>query len=247
LVTTETRDTWDVLDTRAAGILEAADELQRRDDVVAAEIAELDGLAAGVASTRARAIDVRAGLASVPLEATALEGSIEDAKAREGEAHAELADAERRLAGLEASRRRKPEEIAQARRRATNAREVLTDARHRVERLLARRLELRAQERELQAEAESLLGEARALARRIGGAPRVPEAGKGIPGASLDELDEWGGRARAALFVARGTAETERERVVNEAAALLGSVLGDAPAGASVALARRRLEEALAG
>jgi len=49
----------------------------------------------------------------------------------------------------------------------------------------------------------------------------------------------------AALFVVRGQREGERERLVREANELGGSVLGEQVAGASVALVRRRLEEAL--
>ena len=164
---------------------------------------------------------------------------------RERDAQIELVDAEHLLAGLEASRRRRADEIAQARRQVSTARDALSDADRRRERLLARRLELRDEETSLREQTGDLVAEAHVVAERIQAVSRVMDAGKGEPGASLDEIDDWGGRARAALFVARGTAENERERIVYEASALVGSVLGEAPPGSSVALARRRLEEAL--
>jgi hypothetical protein len=97
----------------------------------------------------------------------------------------------------------------------------------------------------LQAEAEGLTVAARDVAAALQDAPRVADAGKGDPGSTLAEIEDWGARARAALFVARGTLDNERERVVSEAAALAEAVLGEQPSGASVALVRRRLEQAL--
>jgi hypothetical protein len=72
------------------------------------------------------------------------------------------------------------------------------------------------------------------------------DAAKGEPGTTLAELEDWAGRARAALFVARGTLETERERIVAEANALGAAVTGEPAAGTSVALVRKRIEDALA-
>ena len=60
----------------------------------------------------------------------------------------------------------------------------------------------------------------------------------------IDELDDWGGQVRSALFVVRGTLEAERERVVVEANVLGTSVLGEELGATSVAIVRRRLEAA---
>ena len=68
-----------------------------------------------------------------------------------------------------------------------------------------------------------------------------------MPGTSLDELEEWGARAHAALFVVVGGLEGERERIVLEANALAAAALGEQTGAASVALVRRRLEQSLAG
>ena len=143
------------------------------------------------------------------------------------------------------SRRAGEEERARARQVLQDAREAVTDAAHRVERLQAKRAELHDLEQALRAEADGLVVEARDVAAALRQAPRLADAGKGEPGTSLDEIDDWGGRARAALFVALGTLETERERIVAEANALAASLLGEDLGAASVALVRRRVEAAL--
>jgi hypothetical protein len=74
--------------------------------------------------------------------------------------------------------------------------------------------------------------------------PRVSDAGGADPGASLDDLVEWGARVHAALFVVRGGLELERERVVREANELGAAVLGE-PVAASVGRVRELIERAL--
>ncbi len=230
---------------QSASALAAARELQRRDDAVAGELEELDELAADVAAVRARAVGVREALSAIPDAAAAVELSLQEALEREVAAHRELGIAEARLAALEAGRRRKEDEVAQAHVEVADARDVLSDSASRVQRLRARTQEIREEERALRDEADALTAQARAVAGRMQASRLVMAAGKGDPGSSLDDLDAWGGRARAALFVTRGSLENERERIVLEASSLAASVLGEAPAGASVALVRRRLERAL--
>ncbi|HEY6053739.1 MAG TPA: hypothetical protein VIU86_07385, partial [Gaiellaceae bacterium] len=58
----------------------------------------------------------------------------------------------------------------------------------------------------------------------------------------LGGLIEWTTRARAALFVAVGGLESERERIVREANELGAAVLGDASVVTSVRLVRERIE-----
>ena len=71
---------------------------------------------------------------------------------------------------------------------------------------------------------------------------RLADGARRDPGATLEELDDWGGQVRSALFVARGTLESERERIVVEANVLGASVLGEQLGASGVALVRRRLE-----
>jgi hypothetical protein len=98
------------------------------------------------------------------------------------------------------------------------------------------------EERALLAEADALPAAAALVADGVRDVGRVTESAGRAPGTSLVELEDWGGRVRSALFVARGTLETERERVVVEANLLGASVLGEELGASSVALVRRRIE-----
>ena len=97
------------------------------------------------------------------------------------------------------------------------------------------------------AEAEGLAVAARETAAAILEVPSVSSSGRSRPGAGLAEIEDWGGRAHAALFVVRGGLEAERQLIVDEANVLAGTVLQEPLAGSSVALVRRRLESVLAG
>ena len=232
-------------DDRAESLLAHVAELEERDDALARQIAVVTGLAERAGDVRARAVEIRARLAALPEELAGVERAEAEARIREGQARAEQAEAERRLDQVMASRRAGDEDLARARQVLQDAGEAVSDAAHRVERLVGQRSELNDLEQALRAEADGLAVEARDVAAALRDAPRVADAGKGAPGTSLDEIDDWGGRTRAALFVARGTLESERERVVTEANALAASVLGEDLGAASIALVRRRVEAAL--
>lgn len=232
-------------DPRSERLLIAVAELERRDEAIAAEIAEIAELAERAGALRARGAEIAAQLDALPAELEIVATATRAAHEGEQTARVELQEAEDQLAALEGARRRREEDIARARRTAQDAREALDDAEARIVRLEARRAEVHELERALVAETDELVVTARDVAAAIGAVPRVSDAGKTVPGATLGELEEWGARARAALFVARGTLDTERERIVAEAEALGAAVLGEDLAGASVLLVRRRLEQAL--
>jgi chromosome segregation ATPase len=234
-----------VADDRADSLRAHVADLERRDEAVAAQIAVIGALAERVATVRGRAVEIRDALDALPAEIAAVEQAQHAARVAVDDAKAELAEAERKREHVERSRRSTAEEKAAARRTAQDAREALADAEHRIERLQGQRTGLIETRQALQAEADGLAVAARDIATALQDAPRVADAGKGDPGSSLAEIDEWGGRTRAALFVARGTLDNERERVVAEANALAEAVLGEQPSGTSVALVRRRLEQAL--
>jgi chromosome segregation ATPase len=228
-----------------ASLLALAAELERRDDAVARELDTARLLAERAGAVRARAADVREALQRVPGRLDELSRRRHEAQREEADALAQLELAESRLAGLEAARRQRADEIDRARSEVSTAEDSLADARAHVERL-------RALESELDAEAESLAAEGEALARAaaevatdIRAFERVTEAARREPGATLAELEDWGGQVRSALFVARGTLETERERIVVEANALGSSVLGETLGASSVGVVRRRIEERL--
>jgi hypothetical protein len=191
----------------------------------------------------AGASEVRTGLAGLPAELEALERSEAGARERERLARSELAIAEGALAELERARRPKAQALEDARRNVDTAVAAMADARAHVERLAARRAVLQETESRLEREAVDLGRRAHDVASALEALPRLMDAGKSAPAAGLDGLVEWGGRVRAALFVLRGTLETERERIVAEANALGSAVLGEDVGASSVRLVRRRLEE----
>lgn len=234
-------------DPRAAALLAHAAELQRRDDAVAEAITSLGDLLAGAAVVRARATEIREALAALPAELARVDEAEAEARRREELARADLGEAEQRLEDATRSRRAGEEAVAQARREVTRARETLADAGARVVRIIARREAHVDSGRVLQAEAEGLVVAARDIAARIRRTPRVSESGREQPGTTLPELEEWGARVHAALFVVRGGLEGERERIVVEANTLGAAVLGEQLAGSSVALVRKRLEGHLQG
>ncbi len=232
-------------DPGVSRLLALAAELERRDEVIARQIDEVAALAERAGAVRADAAAIAEQLAAIPSELEGLDRAEGDALEAARSAHRELAELEARLADLERARRPRNEEIERMRRTTQDAREAVADAEARIVRLQGRRVELDELERALAAAADGAVVTAREVAAAIAEVPRVSDGGKSEPGTTLAELDEWGGRARAALFVARGTLDAERERIVAEAGSLGASVLGEDMVGTSVALVRRRLEQAL--
>ena len=223
-----------------------ARELERQDADVAARIETVAGLLGRVDAIRAAARRVQVALEALPDAIAVAEQGERDALAREAEARAELSEAERRVEEVKASRRASDEAKTEAARAARRAAVTAADAADTVARMRERVAALAGDEVALRAEADGLAVEAQHVAREIAEVPRLSESGRAAPGASLAEIDEWGARAHAALFVVRGGLEAEREKVVLEAYALAAAALGEQTAGASVALVRRRLEESLA-
>lgn len=229
----------------AAEHLAHARQLARRDEELAREVEVVRGLHERAAAIRVRAREIADGLERIPAELAELEALRQETESELARARTELEAAEARLARLETSRRARPDEIDRARSEAGTARERLADADVQLERLTASNEELRTEERALREAAEALPREADRVADDIRGVARVTESARADPGSSMEELEEWGARVRSALFVARGTLETERERVVAEANALGTSVLGESLGASSVAVVRRRLEKRL--
>ena len=218
----------------ATELLGLARELERRDVVVADELAAVAALAERAGAVRGEAERVRVALERLPEERESLAGRRQVAEQEHADATAGLAAARARVAALEASRRRRVEELERAEKEAATAGEAVDDARSRVERLEALETELLAEEERLGAEGERLAAEADALAGEIRSRASVAESTTREPGAGLAALEEWGSQTRSALFVARGTLEQERERIVVEANALGSAVLGEQLGGSSV-------------
>ncbi len=227
-----------------ADALAHAVELERRDAALARELATVRGLEERAGAVRERAAAVRDALDRLPLEHEDLgrrRAETDDAVAA---SRADVERAESRVESLESGRRKRDDELDRARKEAATARDALADALAARARIDEREAALADEESALRAEGEALSGAAALVAAGVRLVGRVTESAGLPPGTTLADLDDWGGRVRSALFVARGTLEAERERVVVEANALGASVLGEELGGSSVALVRRRLEAA---
>jgi len=228
----------------SADALAHAAELERRDTEIAGELAVVRDLEERAGAIRGRAGIVREALERVPLEREDLARRRAEADEAVTAAQVDVERTESRVASLESGRRRREDELDRARKEAATARDGLADALAARARIDERESALVEEERALVAEGEALAEAAERVAEGVRGVGRVTESAGRAPGRSLAELDDWGSRVRSALFVARGTLEAERERVVVEANVLGTAVLGEELGAASVALVRRRLEAA---
>ena len=223
-----------------ARLLTLARELEAADEALAVALAEVVELDGEVAALCARAAELHGFLAQLPDERERLGAARLEAEAEFGRRRQELDEAERQLAAAEA--KGKLERVVAARRAAVHARDALASADRRLERVRESESEVERRAREADTETPELIQRSRGLAARTRDLPRVsPHAGD-LHDGGLDRVVEWASGARAALFVVRGSLETERDLVVREANELGASALGEAVAASSVALIRRRLE-----
>jgi len=239
------RDTDAMGDDRSGGLVTQARELERRDIDVVERLDVVVDLVKRVDDVRASAGRVRAALTALPGELTNIAQAEREARAREAEAQRELAEAENRLADVGRSRRVGEDAKDRAERVVRRATVAASDAKAAVARTQERYEKLAGDEVTLRAEGERLAVEARDVATAVATVPRLSDSGRTTPGGSLEEIEEWGARVHAALFVVRGGLENERERIVLEANALATAALGEQVGGSSVSLVRRRLEQSL--
>jgi chromosome segregation ATPase len=232
-------------DDRANDHLALARELEHRDLDVATRLQTLGVVLERVDDVRARAAYVRTRLDAMPGEIEHAERDERDARAREADARAGLEEAERRYRDVSGSRRAGEDAKVQAERALRRATVAAGDAATSAARARERLENLVRDEAAVQAEGEGLVVEAQDAADAVAAVPRLSDSGRSAPGESLEKIEEWGARAHAALFVVRGSLESERERLVVEANGLAAAALGDHGGGSSVALVRRRLEETL--
>ena len=219
---------------------EVARKLEARDEALAAAIADMHALEQEVELLRSRAAEIEALRERLPEERRDLEE-------RTAAAREELARRREEERGAEAELQRAEEKsdrdrIAEARRAVVRTKDAASTATKRVARLeaLADALERDAYEAERDApklEARGAEASARLTELSRVNAPAAPTRG-------VAAVVEWGARARAALFVARNSLESERAAVVREANELGAAVLGEPLFSSSVAGVRRRLEDA---
>jgi seryl-tRNA synthetase len=214
------------MDERAVADLR---ELDRRDAALRDEADRLRSIDRDLAELRARAEAIDAFFVEYPDVESRLRQAIADARAELERRRAEVAEAQRQLeqAGDEEGRL-----LAQRALERANDHVAVADAR------LAR---AQAEHDELEREAEALpqeLPELEARARR--GADElqdVPAPGEGPRG-----LIDWSSRAHAAIFVATGQLDVQRDLLIREANELATALLGEPTYGSTPAQVRARVE-----
>jgi len=214
-------------------LLTFADELERRDETVAAALARVESQQVEVEEIRTHAAAAAAFLASLPAVLAAHARDEEAADADRRTADAALREAEAQL-----EQARHEDERLHAERAVRHARDEVADAARRAERARGHQEALTREGDERRAEGERL-------------ERRVAELHRGLrdvepPAPGLEGVLAWASQARGALLVEHSGLARERDSVVREASELLASVLGDPLAATSVAGLRVRLERALA-
>jgi len=225
-------------------LLAQAADLERRDAEVASALETVTDLSRRTSEIRAsseRLVEVLERGPGDLAELDRLEAEAADAAL---EAASVLSAAEHHVRELEGRRSSSDARIA-AEHERDSARELVVEAAARVERLAHEREGLTEVLATARSGVADTLRDARAVARDLQAVPRISQSGRDSPGDDLAQLHDWSSRVRAALFVVRGQLETERDRLVREANELGTAALGEQLAGSSVALVRRRLEEAL--
>jgi len=213
-------------------LLEIACELERREAVVARELADVERLQHEVDVLRARASAAAAFLAALPRERA-------DRVSEERAARGALEAAQRAHADARAAleRARRDDDRLAAERAAQEAAGEVDAAERRLARARASLAQLDEDEARRRTEVAELEAAVAAVAPRIRGV-EAPEAG-------LDPLLDWSERARGALLLDHAALVAEGETLAREASELLGSVTGEPLTSASAAGVRARLERAL--
>jgi hypothetical protein len=207
--------------------------LARRDAELRAESDRVRTVDASVAALRERAETLAAFFAGLPERRQRAETELAGTNGEVERRQRELREAEDELAQARGDEDR--ELAAHARERAADH---LAVARAAADRAAAAREEL---EREA-AEAPRELAALRAEAALLAGAPA------GVPPPSDDDpaaLVDWASRAHASLFVASGSLDAQRDRLVREASELGSLLLGEPTYGSTVEQVAARVEAAL--
>ena len=215
-------------------------ELERADDAAGAVLTELDELAREVERIRERAVELEAFRIRLPADRKRLAQAQADAERTAGEAREALALAEKELEDAKGDDR-----IAAARRFHVRAEGRVSAAERRVQEAAGATVALKNEAAAAEREAAALDEQARELAGALHDRPRLAREAGEPPAPGLAAVSEWGSRARAALFVARGSLTSEREAVIRQANELGSLVLGEPLSAVGAALVARRVEEAL--
>ena len=213
-------------------LLSFAEELERRDAVVAQALTDVERLQMEVEELRAHAAAAAAFFDAFP---AALAERAADERAAIGardQAEETVQAAEQLVEHAE-----KEQQRLEAERALEQARDDLHAAEFWVAQTRVAHAELARDAAARRVEAEGVAQRAVELATRVRDVP----AGSPDLGGAL----EWASRARGALLLERSALARERDEIVREATELLASVLGDPLTATAVAGVRERLARAL--
>jgi hypothetical protein len=218
-------------------------ELERADEEIAGVLAELDELYEAVEQVRGKALELEAFFERLPAERASADSRAEETarELAEAEATAVRAGAELREAETEGG----AERIAAARRFAIRARDAASTAARLAAEARAQAALLEDRAADAKRGAPVLEARARELAAALRDRPRLVAEAGAEPSPGLEGISEWGGRARAALLVARTALAGERDAMIRQANELAALVLGGPLTASGAAAVARRLEREL--
>jgi hypothetical protein len=222
------------------GVLAVMRELERADEQIGAALADLDRLADGVDSVRAKVDELEAFAVRLPAEREGRAADLERAWAEKSAAQQMLEKAETAVRAAE------PEDAQEAERFHVRARDRASVAERRLAEAAAARGDLENRVGKATIEGHELHARARTLAAELRGRPRIAEYAGKEPGPGLGGVEAWTEVARASLFVARGQLATEREAVIRQANELGARALGEPLGAMGTGGLARRIEEGLA-
>jgi hypothetical protein len=225
--------------------VEILEDLERSEEEVAAELAEIDELYAACERVRLAAHDLLDLLERLPEERETAAREIEEAARALDEAGAVFENAQQELAAAEKTGDQ--EVLAAARRFHIRTRDALGLAERRARAAEAHAAELGAAANAAEEHVKELTAQARGLADALARRPRVALETEISPDASPAQVAEWGTQARAALLVARNQVAAERDALVRQANELAANVVGEPVAAMSAAGAANLLRRTLAG
>lgn len=218
-------------------------ELERADEAIGAELAELDELYRAVEDVRGLAVELQELLLRLPDERSAAAEAVAEAEGAVAEARQALAEATQELEVAEAAG--DPERLAAARRFEVRARDHLHIAERKAEAAREHAADLEAHAEAAGRDGAEIEARAAELAEALERKPGITGEAVGRPSRGPDGVGEWGTRARAALLVARSQLAAERDAVVRQANELGTVVLGESLPPISAAAVARRVEAVL--
>jgi chromosome segregation ATPase len=221
-------------------LLAYARELEEADRALGRATAEVAELQRAIDDLVGRGREIELFLSGLPGRREAAGAGVASAEDELDRRLEELREAEADLTATEG--RRSEEALVAARRAVVRARDAVASAERRLDRARDARAQLDHETARAESEVPELERRARTLAERLRTLPRIARDAAEPPQPGLAATLAWGARAAAALFVARGGLDSERERVVREANELGASALGEPLFATSVALVRERLE-----